>query len=120
CAGSGRPPTGRRGLTVICRASLQRSIHILYYKNKFCGRLFFCGDDSGPQTCPCFKIFCIVRIYSCLIFWLEILAYRSLDEIWLCPRKSRMATTSAPCSSKFEAKVCRKLWQLAAIPAALA
>src|SRR4029434_1464481 len=41
----------------------------------------------------------MVRIYSCLIFWLEILAYRSLEAIWLCPKKSRIATTSAPCSS---------------------
>jgi hypothetical protein len=32
------------------------------------------------------------------------LAYRSLEAIWLCPKKSRIVTTSAPCSSQFEAK----------------
>jgi len=59
---------GRRGLTVICRASMQRSVDILYYKNYFCSINYFYRSDPRPQTCPCFRIFCIVRIYSCLIF----------------------------------------------------
>ena len=33
---------------------------------------------------------------------IETLAYRSLEAIWLCPKKSRMVTTSAPCSRRFE------------------
>src|SRR4029450_5551731 len=96
-----------------------RLIPIIYYKNIFCSINYVQHIPLLGHTWPCFKIFCMVRIYSCLILWLESLAYRSLEAIWLCPKKSRIATTSAPCSRRFEANVCRKLQQSPARPAAL-
>ena len=62
----------------------------------------------------------MVRRYACFTCRCETRAYRALDVIEAGPRHSFLVTSSAPCSKSVEATVCRRLWQRAVTPAALA